>query len=65
MDVGKALSLSCSFFFNIIVFIQCWLCWVFVAAQAFSLVAASGGYSPFAVHGLLIAVGSLDAKHGL
>ena len=31
----------------------------------FSLVAASGGYSSVAVHGLLPAVASLVAKHGL
>ena len=33
-----------------------WLCWVFVAARGLSLVA---------VHGLLIAVASLVAEHGL
>jgi len=39
-----------------------WLCWVFVAVQA--LVAASPGYSPVAVCGLLIAVASLLPEHG-
>ena len=34
-------------------------------AWAFSLVEASGGYSPVAVQGLLIVVASLVAEHGL
>ena len=42
-----------------ILFIYFWLCWIFVAAQGLSLVAASGGYSPVSVHGLLIEVASL------
>ena len=42
-----------------------WLYWVFVAAHRLSLVAASGGYSPSAWHGLLIVVASLIAEHGL
>ena len=42
-----------------------WLYWVFVAAHRLSLVAASGGYSPSAWHGLLIVVASLVAEHGL
>ena len=42
-----------------ILFIYFWLCWVFVAAQGLCLVAASGGYSPVSVHGLLIEVASL------
>ena len=37
-------------------FIYFWLCWVFVAARGLSLVA---------VGGLLIAVASLVAEHGL
>ena len=41
-----------------------WLHRVFVAARGLSLVVASGGYS-VAVHGLLIAVASLVAEHGL
>ena len=44
------LKLFFFFFFNL------WLCWVFVAAHGLSLVA---------VHGFLIAVGSLVAEHGL
>ena len=42
-----------------------WLCWVFVAAWGFSLVAASGSYSLVAVHGLFIAVASLVVEHRL
>ena len=45
------------FFFNF------WLRWVFAAAL--SLVALSGGLLFVAVRGLLIAVASLVAKHGL
>ena len=45
-------------------FIYFWLHWVFVAARGPSLVAASGGYS-VVVRGLLIAVASLVAEHGL
>ena len=36
-----------------------------LAVQAFSLVAASGGYSLVVVHRLLIAVVSLITEHGL
>ena len=46
-------------------FICFWLCWVFVAVWALSLVAVSGDYSPLAVHGRLIVVASLVAQHGL
>ena len=35
------------------------LCWVFAAAHGLFLIAASRGYSPVAVHGLLISVASL------
>ena len=42
-----------------------WRCWVFIAMQAFSLVAASGGSSLVVVRGLLTAVASLDAEHRL
>ena len=42
-----------------------WLHWVFVAAHGLSLVAVSGGLLFVAVHGLLIAVASLAAEHGL
>ena len=48
-----------------IIYLFIWLCWVFVAARGLSLVAASGGYSFIAVRGLLIAVASLAAEHGL
>ena len=53
--------LSLYFLYNFIYF---WLCWVFVAVQAFPLVAASGGYSLIVVHGLLIAMASVFAEHG-
>ena len=46
-------------------FIYFWLCGVFVAARGLSLVVASGGYSLFAVCGLLIVVASLVAEHRL
>ena len=51
-------------FFKIYLFVYFWLCWVFLAACGLSLVVASGGYS-VAVRGLLIAVVSLVAEHGL
>ena len=40
-----------------------WLCWVFLVAQNFYLVAESRGYSLFAVLGFLVAVAFLVAKH--
>ena len=40
-------------------------CWVFVAGRAFSLVAASWGYSLDVVCRLLIAGVSLVAEHGV
>ena len=46
-------------------FTYLWLCWVFTVAHMLSPVVASGGYSLLAVHGLLTAVASLDAEHGL
>ena len=42
-----------------------WLCWVFVAAHSFSLVAVSKGSSLVAVRKLLIAVASPEEEHGL
>ena len=42
-----------------------WLRWVFVALRGLSLVVASGGYSLVVNHGLLIAVASPVAEHGL
>ena len=54
-----AFSKHSFFFFFLIYYLFIylfWLCWVFVAASRLSLVAASG---------LLIAVASLVAEHGL
>ena len=51
-----------NFFVYLFIF---WLHWVFVAACGLSLVVASGGYSLVTGHGLLIAVASLVAEHGL
>ena len=64
---AKCLLVVSSFFFLICLFylFYFWLRWVFVAARRLSLVAASGGYSSLAVHGLLIVVASLVAEHGL
>ena len=53
------------FFFNLINVFLFWLHWVFIAARGLSLVVASRGYSLVEVHGLLIAVASLTAKHRL
>ena len=53
-----------SFFKNFYLFIF-WLLWVFIAARELSLNVASGGLLFIAVHGLLIAVASLVAEHGL
>ena len=41
------------------------LCWLFVAVCGLSAAAVSRDHSPAAVHGLLIAVASLVAEHGL
>ena len=46
-------------------FISFWLHWFFGATCGLSLVVANGGYSLVAVRGLLIAVASLVAEHGL
>jgi len=46
-------------------FIYFWLCWVFIAAQAFLQSVASRGYSLAAVLGLLTVVPSLVEEHGL
>ena len=53
----KFLILSC--------YLCIWLCWVFIAAQAFSPVVKSEGYSLVAVHRLSIVMTSLVAEHGL
>ena len=42
-----------------------WAHWIFVAVHGPSVVAASGGYSPAAVCGLLTAVASLVLEQGL
>ena len=55
------------FFFNGCIFynlIYFWLCWVFVAACRFSVVAVNGGYSLIAMCELLIEVVSLVVEHG-
>ena len=52
------MSVSCSL-------IYFWLCWLFLAARDFSLVAASRGSSLVAARGSLIVVASLAAQHGL
>ena len=71
-SLQAVLSSSCSFFFFLILFIYLhfWLRWVFVAARGLSLVAASGGFFPVAVRGLLRAqtwgrVGSTVVMLGL
>ena len=51
------------FFF--ILFICFWLCWVFIAKQWVSLVAANRSYSLVAVPGLFMVEVSLVAEHGL
>ena len=51
-------------FINLFI-IYFWLCWVIVAARGLSLVVASRGYSSSRYTGLLIAVASLVAEHGL
>ena len=56
----------CLFFLNLfILFIYFWLRWIFVAACG--LFSSCGERGPLfvAVHGLLIAVASLVAEHGL
>ena len=42
-----------------------WLCWFFIATSRLSLVAPSAGHSLVVVCGLLFAVTSLVAEHGL
>ena len=51
------------YFFNL--FIQFWLRWVFVAARRLSLAGGELGLLFVVVCGLLIAVASLVAEHGL
>ena len=52
-------------FCTLLRFINFWLCWVFLSACRLSLVAGSKDCFLVAVHGLLTAVGSLVAEHGL
>ena len=59
--LGEGCSLRQWFLFISLYF---WLHWVFVAACALSLVAASRGYS-LVMHRLLTVVASLVAEHGL
>ena len=53
------------YFLNFIYLFIYWLRWVFAAARGLSLVAASGRLLFIAVCGLLLAVASLVAEHGL
>ena len=46
------------------IYVCIWLCWVFVAVRGLSLVAGSGVLL-FVIRGLLVAVASLVAEHGL
>ena len=62
------ISTVVAFFFLILLFVCLfclWLRWVFVAAQAFSLVVASGGFSLVAVRGLLWMQSTGCRAHGL
>ena len=64
----KPETMSCFvyFFLNFYyLFTYLWLCWVFTLTHMLSLVVKSGGYSLVVVQGLLTAVASLDAQHGL
>ena len=51
--------------FFLFVFVYFWLCWVFIAALGFSLIAVSGDYSLAVVCGLLTAGASLTEEHRL
>ena len=53
-----------NFFLNIILFTYFCLCWIFVAAEAFSVVMESGGCSLVVVRELLLAMACL-VEHGL
>ena len=66
--VGILKSTRITFFFLINLFIilfYFWLRWVFIAARGLSLVVAIRGLLFVVVRGLLIAVASLVAEHGL
>ena len=62
-ETEARMGFCCFAFFN--KFIYFLLHWVFVAARGLSVVAASGGLLFVLVCGLLIAVASLVAEHGL
>ena len=64
---GAHLSLQLFFFFFKFIYLFIYFClqWVFIAVCGLSLVVASGGFSPVAVCGLLIATASLVEKHRL
>ena len=53
------------FLFIYLLFIYLWLCWVFVAAHRFLSSCGEQGLIFVAVRGLLIAVASLVAEHGI
>ena len=65
LSIIVALFISPCNFLKINLFIYFWLRWVFVSERGLSLVAVRGGLPFVAVHGLLIAVASLVAEHGL
>ena len=63
---GWSLFLKTNYLFITILFNGFWLCWVFVAVGLFSSCSEQvGGHPLVAVLGLLTAVASLVAKHGL
>ena len=53
------------FLINFIYLFEFWLCWVFIAACGFSLVAMRGGYFLVAMDGLHAVAASLVAEHRL
>ena len=61
---GKSILWFRSFFFYncIYLFIHFWLCWIFIAAPAFSLVAVSEGSSRVAVPGLTVVASLLYSR---
>ena len=65
MHLPYGFSLFFFLFNKFILFIYFWLCWVFVAAHGLSLVVVSRGLLFIAVCGLLIAMTSPVAEHGL
>ena len=62
---GAKLSHSKKSMYNLKKIVYFWLCWVSVAAQAFSLVAEGRSSSPGALRGLLTVAASLVAERGL